>query len=489
MKPNVLDKAIGYLSPMAGVRRLKARAALEFARSYEAATRGRRTSNWSANGSSANAAMMGSLPLLRARSRDLVRNNPYAKRGIQVIANNVVGSGILAQPSADDPRGGEQALALWDSWVEECDAEGAQNFYGIQNLAMFTTGESGSVLLRRRWRRVSDGLTVPMQIQVLEPDFLDTSKDQVFSDGRRIIGGIEFSKIGRPIAYHLFAEHPGNAVVGASAFRSTRVPAEDIAHCFRVDRPGQVDGVPWLASVIIRMRDLDEVEDAYLIRQKIAACYVAFYHDMEALETIDAEKRLNMEKVEPGMIERLPAGTEVTFGSPPSVDGYADHVRSVLRSIAAGLGITYESLTNDYGNVSFSSGRMGWIEQSRNVDQWQWNLMIPMVCQPVWDWFVEAAIVAGKLKAPVGVTWTPPRREMLDPVKETDAIKTQIRGGFKSLSEVIRESGRDPMHTFREIASDNKKLDELGLVLDTDPRKRTNIGYDPNSGAGRASEE
>jgi capsid protein len=36
-------------------------------------------------------------------------------------------------------------------------------------------------------------------------------------------------------------------------------------HLFERLRPGQVRGVPWFASVILKLRDLDDYDDAELI--------------------------------------------------------------------------------------------------------------------------------------------------------------------------------------------------------------------------------
>jgi capsid protein len=133
--------------------------------------------------------------------------------------------------------------------------------------------------------------------------------------------------------------------------------------------------------------------------------------------------------------------------------------------------VTYEALTNDYSNVNFSSGRLGWIEFQRNIDMWRWHLMVPHMCIPTWRWFTEAAAVAGMGSDKVVSQWTAPRREMIDPAKEAEGLKNQIRCGLMSQSEAIRENGRDPDEVYQEIAGDNAKLDDLELVLDSDPRQ------------------
>lgn len=176
---NFLERMIAWLSPTWGESRARARLK---ARHFEAASAGRRTSGWNRLTSDANAAASGAaLSNLRAQSRDLVRNNPWARRGLRRIVTNTVGWGI--RPKATG-RNAELVMQRWKRRGEttQCDAAGRLTFFGLQRLAMRTVVESGEVLIRRRRRRPEDGLAIPLQLQVLEPDYIDTSKDGPLGD-------------------------------------------------------------------------------------------------------------------------------------------------------------------------------------------------------------------------------------------------------------------------------------------------------------------
>lgn len=471
-----LDRAIGWMSPHAGLRRAQARTALLAVRAYEGASRGRRTDGWLSPNTSANVEIGAAAQTLRARSRDLARNNAWAAKALSVVANNVVGAGIMPTSLSKNRRVFKNYEAMWKDWGDtpECDAAEQQDFYGLQSLAIRTIVESGSCLVRRVWRRAAD---FPLKLQVLEPDHLDTTKDIVGNNGAQIIRGVEFDAAGRRVAYWLFPEHPGERVIfGRNALQSERVPADQVRHLYRIDRPGQQDGVPWISPAIIKLRDLDEYDDAQLVRQKIAACFAVFVKDSSGGLPLDAEKRRVLERVEPGAIEHLGPNKEVTFGQPPTVAGYNEFQRTQLLHVAAAYPITYEALTGDLSNVNFSSGRMGWLEFHRNVIRWQRDLMVAGMCQPTWDWFKEGAVLMGRPEADIGAKWTPPRREMLDPVKETQAIKDLIRCGLMSLSEAVATFGFDFEDVLEEIEASNKLLDEKGIVLDSDPRKVSGRG-------------
>ncbi len=333
------------------------------------------------------------------------------------------------------------------------------------------------MLIRRRWRRPSDRLPVPAQFQVLEGDYLDESKDGPTSGGGYIIQGVEFDSIGRRRAYWLFREHPGGR---RFAGQSRSVPARDIAHIYRVDRPGQVRGIPWAAPIMLAHADFADYEEAHLMRQKIAACFAAFVTEPAntGLPTTAREEDDGsiVDSVEPGMVERLPHGSEITFGDPPGVEGYGEYSSVSLHKIAMGWGVSYESLTGDLRGVSFSSGKMGRLEFQRNIDGWRSLMMVPRCCDPLTRWWLEAVALTGVDVSGVTVGHVAPSHSMIDPTREWPATRAAIRSGQKTLFQVIRESGRDPMEHLKEIAEGQAALDQLGIVLDSDPRWRTNAG-------------
>lgn len=473
---NLLDQAIAYVAPQVAAKRARARLQMTAARRYEGAIAGRRTQNWFAPDTSANAEIWKDAAKLRQRMRDLVRNNPWAARAVQTITANTVGTGIMPRINVPAQSRQRRMRELWRQWAEttQCDADGRHDIYGLQSLALRAVVESGEVLIRRRFRRPEDGLALPLQLQVLEADYLDNQHDIERNEfGGPTIQGVEFDAIGRRRGYWLYRGHPLDRLM--TQLESVRVPASDVIHVYRQDRPGQVRGVPWGAPVILSLRDLDGYEDAYLLRQKLANCFTAFIYESDPTG-IDSNKDLT-ETLEPGAIEILPPGKDVRFADPPKTDGYGEYTKAALKRIAAGFGVTYETLTGDMSDVNFSSGRMGWIEMQRNIESWRWQMLIPQMCSTVGQWFTESVDQTQPGLANGAMwEWTAPRREMIDPTKEVPAMRDRIRAGLASLPEVIRENGYDPETLMAEIAESNKLLDQLGIVLDSDPRQTSAQG-------------
>lgn len=495
MKRNFLvraiDAAVAVASPAAALGRERARFALDavrgLTRKYEAAGLGRRTDGWRTTSSGPNSELRPAIRLLRDRSRDLVRNNPFAKRAVQVIGTNVVGLGIKPAAVLDNAKQAKKVNADWAAWAgsSTCDFDGLLDFYGLQRSVIRGAAESGEVLIIRK-RLTPEEMKkyspfVGFQLQILEADFIDSGRDGLPAEGGgRIVQGVEFDPQGRRVAYWLFKSHPGENTIWGDR-TSVRVPAEDVLHIFEPLRPGQVRGVPMGASAMLRLRDFDEYEDAQLIRQKIAACFAMFYsgsdtggglaNDLEDVNQGDLPTRM-----EPGMIEKLPQGSTVEFGTPPAAEGYETYSKTVLQSVAVGFGITYEQLTGDYSNVNYSSARMARQEFGGYIAELQ-ALIITQFCAKVWDWYMSSAYLYGRVKsAKTPARWTVPAREMVDPVKEVKALRDAVRAGFSSWSDAVLSLGYNPDELREALKADAVELKKLGLSLTTDAEKYADNG-------------
>jgi len=436
---------------------------------YEGASTGRRTSGWITQSGDSNAMIKRDLPWLRERSRFLRRNNSLAHKANEVITNNVVGKGIKTEIG----NASDQVKQIWKDWAEttNCDFDGRHDLDGLQRLAMDAVVESGEVLIRKRY--VDDPL-FPIKYQVLESEFLATDAEGMQPNGNHVIQGIEFSPDGQRIAYHIYQQHPGSVGLHTST-RIFRIPASEIFHLYRQERPGQARGVPWSSPCMIRLKDLDDFKDATVMRQKIANLFVAFVSDISADVECDDNSDLG-EKMVPAMIEHLPPGKTIDFADPPKAENFDEFTKVNHREIASAFGITYESLTGDYSNTNFSSGRMGWIQESRNFDAWRSGIMINGFLKPAEQDFLLLLTLRGAVFSDLIFEHIAPKRELIDPQKEIDAMVTAIRAGLESRPSAIKSLGRDPEAITRSIQEDNEELDEKGLILDTDPRNTNNSG-------------
>ena len=401
-------------------------------------------------------------PTVRRRSAHYHRNNPWAARATATLVANLVGAGV--RPQSEAPAGLLELIdGAWSRWATSADASGRADFYGLQMLALRSiveTGESFSLL------RVSDAGN--LAVQLLDVRQVDEALQRELGDGRRIIAGVEIDELGLALAYHILPTAPGDP--WGRATQPVRIEASSVVHVFEQLAAGQLRGLPWLTSVLLRLSDLDAFEDAELVRQKIAAMFAGFLTETDTTDPIFSGDKVGdklMAEIQPGTLKILPAGKDIKFAEPAQTDGnYLPFVQQQLRAIAAGIGVTYEQLTGDMTNVSYSSARVALIEFRRRAEQLQQQLVVGQFSAPIWRRWLDLEVLAGRLPPEAlgsTVRWVPPAWDWIDPLKDCEAEQLAVANGFKSRGDVVRERGRDPDVVLAEIARDREAAAAAGL--------------------------
>jgi len=486
VKWGLIDAAVSAVAPRWGAKRYAARVAIaNMRRGYDAAARDRSTDGWVSGNTSADAEIATAGAILRDRMRDLVRNNAIAAQAVQVLVNNIVGTGIVPRANTGDPSLDASVDGLWARWAAGADAHGHTTFQGLLSLAVREMIEGGEVFAVKRVLRASGKdlpAGVPLRIEMREADHLvDTVSSTGLTSKARIINGIEYDRFGRRTAYWMYRDHPGSINLALS-LKPVRVPAEKVAHLFERQRV-QNRGVPWGTPAMRAIRDVDDWQRAELVRKKTEACMVGIVFgadedQMSMAPTVqDADGNL-IEQFEPGLIAYARGGKDIKFNQPSSTAGVYEWHKTQLHIIASGFRVPYALMTGDLSQTSFSSSRVGLNEFRRMVSQLQHQTVIPMFCDPVWSWFIEMAQVAGLLPtdAQIPVQWTPPRFESVNPLQDAQADMLEVRAGFSSLPQQIARRGQDPETLIADWAAFADRTDALGLVFDSDPRLVSKAG-------------
>ncbi len=481
MELNGLERLIAAISPGFGVRRLSEKLALReasiAARGFDAARNDRRTKGWNASSGTANSEMQGALATVRNRSRDLVRNNEYAGNAKRKLVAHIVGAGIVPRAHSTLKQGTkERALSAWNAFAETCDPEGLTDIYGIQARAVGEAIEGGAAFIRWHFRGPEFGLKVPLQCEVLEHDFLDLQKNEATDTGV-IVNGVEFDVHARRVAYWLFPVHPGAVATSwrmGNKWKSERVDAGLVDHIFRVDRPGQVTGVPWMAPIALRLRDIADYEAAELVRKKIEACLTVFVKKNGAagqnlVDTTRQEKDAKgnrLEKVSPGLVSYLQEGEEIQTSVPAAVDGYADYLSQHLYAAAAGMGMPMHMFSGNLSGANYSSLREGKIDFWQVLDQWQWHWLVPQMVSKQWRRCMVAASGRGLgVSADVVAEFQVPKRPWVDPLKDVQAEEKELQMGLETWSSKVSARGFDPETQIEAITLERKLLDKAGISL------------------------
>ncbi len=246
-----------------------------------------------------------------------------------------------------------------------------------------------------------------------------------------------------------------------------------------------------LTQVLLRMFHLDKFDDATLLRQEIANLFTGFITkpapDGEKVDPLTGRpivydlQGVPMVAMEPGTMQELSPGEEITFNTPPgAASNYSDFIRQQLMAVAAGIGLPYEILSGDMKGVSDRALRVVLNEFRRRIQQIQHNQLVFQFCRPVWNRWLDMAVLSGAINAPRfhnnkadyrRVKWIPQGWPYMHPVQDMQAQNLAVRSGFKSRSEVVSEQGYDSEQIDDEIAADNRRADELTLQYDSDGRQ------------------
>lgn len=452
---------------------------------YDGASSAKRIARWTFSSSGPNAALGGSISALRGRSRDILRKDGLADRGVEVLVNNVIGTGIKPQFNTPDQALNKRLTDLWLEWTDEADADGRCDFYGLQALAFRSMLEAGDVFARMRTRRRDDGLSVPLQLQLLESEFCPVEKTETRPNGGYITQGVEFNVIGRRVAYWMYRLHPNDGLFTGQNFSDmpVPVPASEVVQMSSSRRPGVVRGEPWLVRALIKLYELDQYDDAQLLRQKIAAMFAGFVSpNANMVNPTEDEDGVAVAPLEPGTMQVLDPGATVEMAQPPSPgDSYDVFMRQQERRVAISLGVLYEQISGDYSKLNDRTWRAAFNEFKRGLERLQHQVVVFQLCRPIIRRWCEYVAIQGIIPpALVGIAarpkWLPQTHAYINPVQDVQAKRDEVRAGFKSRSQVVSEAGDDAVLVDAEIAADNERADADGLVFDTDPRKTAQTG-------------
>jgi len=460
-------------------------------RMYEGAKFSRLTADWVTGNTSADSEVYGSAQKLRDRARQLCRDNDYARQALRAIEGNVVGQGIPFQAQVRMQRGGgrldatinDQIELAWKRWTKAryCHTGGKLTFHDIERLVIRACAESGEVFVRVV-KQSFGGSPVPLALEVLEADLLDDGLNGRSQQGNEIRMGVEVDTWGRPVAYHFLAYHPGDYQFSnqqISTQRHKRVPAEEVIHLYRTERPGQTRGVTWFASAIQRLHHLQGYEQAEVVRARASSALMGFITSPEGeLQGDEVYQGERVSSFEPGVFKYLAPGESVSVPQLDAPDGqFEPFLRAMLRAMAAGVGCSYETVSRDFSQTNYSSSRLSLLEDR---DHWRilQNWLIENLHQRVFEVWLDMAVLSGALPLAnyeiqadryKAVRWMPRGWAWVDPAKEVEAYASAVRNGFKTLSEVVAEQGGDIEELMQARRQELDDAEALDLKFDTDP--------------------
>lgn len=455
-------------------------------RRFDGAVVDRLTASWKAGNTVIDDELRTDLDRLRARSRDLFKNNEHAAKFRRMVANGVVGpEGFVLQaqtkkPNGDPDTGDNAAIeaAFWDwSAKENCDVTGRRSFVDMCRAVITATARDGEFLVRRKIDRRAG--RYGYQLQVLDVGRIDTAMNVAYANGRNaVVMGVEMDAYRRPVAYWL---RPLDTRTGNASTQRERVPATEIIHDFVAIEDEQTRGVPWLHAAMRILNDLKGYREAAVIAARVGAAKMGIYTAPDGqpagAEGQDEDGNWRT-SAEPGQFDVAPPGYSFeTYNPTYPHDQFDAFCKATLRGVAGAIGVAYNGLANDLEGVNFSSIRAGVLEER---DEWMalQNWLISAFLLPVYtDWIYcalmnEAITGAGGVPLPATKrdkfmqhAWQGRRWQWVDPVKDINASVIAIANGLASPQQIAAQTGRDVEDVLDDIARYQAMALAKGVVL------------------------
>lgn len=464
-----LERTIATISPQWAYKRMAWRSGMDAL--YDGASRGRLQMNWNPSATVDENRARADRELLRARARDLERNSDIAESIITAFERNVVGSGMVLQVKIpDDEELSDQIESLWKEFcqAQHCDITGTQSLEEIQEMLVRRYVVDGGILIVKVYVKDSN---FPFKIQVREVDELNPLATP--SGNNRIVDGVEIDQYNRPVAYH-FKKYVNNHVVHGE---SIRVDAKDVIFWRRKTMPQQVREVSLLATAMTRIKDANQFIQAVSVKERVLACLSVFIKKAtpsgsvgRVVNTGNNQTNYSGITLSPGMVGELNPGDEVQTVIPSGqASDSKEFITTLVRLIAAGLGLSYETVSRDLSMVNYSSARQGMLEDRKIFKKMQQSL-IRTVLTPIYLEFLDAMFLAGKIKMRDYMTskskytahvWIPPGYTWIDPLKEVNANRVALESNQDTLARICAERGEDWREVIKQRMAEEQLIAQL----------------------------
>lgn len=482
------------------MRRVTFRASADDGSAYKAASQGIDMRRWNPSRGSADTDLLPEKDIIDARARDLTRNEPVAKSGVNAQLDMVVATGATLHPIPDYKMLGMSKQEA-DQWARDVQSR----FHAFADSVDIDATRQGNLadltrLIYRSRITVGEGTAIPLYlpdrpgvdyglaIQIIDP--ARVSNPYYMPDTEDLRKGVKIDEWGGPVGYHVQKSHPADAMFGYSNVMEWEyIPARTdwgrprFIHAFEKERPDQHRGISALAAVMGQFKILSDYKQAEMqaaLTNAIVAAFTESALDQTSLLELfggDAQEMIRQRaeyvvKMKAGAVIPLFPGDKFASHSPSRPNAaFGPFVDNVLKHIASGFDLPYELLMRDFSRGSYSAIRAAFMAAWKTAStarywlQTQWLDVIYML-------WLEEAVAKGDVEAPgfyekkaawARSKWIFDGKGWLDPVREAQASQLRIASGISTFEQECAEQGLDWEEVFEQRAAEQARMKELGL--------------------------
>lgn len=429
--------------------------------------------DWKLSYQRVNGDLFAEYPTIVLRARSLAQNNENVVGLLRNLQRNVVGvTGFTLQSKTENPATRSELETLWREYCSRiggyCTLDERTSARDFDILVLRSLVIDGECFIRRTFDPSSKFGWRFEVLDSMQIDPLYTVENA--GNGHRIFMGVELDERGREVAYYY---RPTVDEVYYTGQRE-RLDASNIIHLYRKEFPAQIRGISMLASAVLELRQLDDYRTAELVHAQIGSAVMGVWEwdgkntdDILGSDEDDAGEFVR--EIRPGIFPIAPRGYTAKFlqGAQPNSQ-FGVFVKSIMRSIANAVGISYNKATGDYESVNYSSLREAALEDRETYAELQRFLIENWKSIQYRD-FVNALVILGRIPATDNLSdlarhqFFGRRFAWVDPQKEITAKEKEIALMITDPLTELESRGEDPDDVIARFVEWNKKLEAAGL--------------------------
>ena len=402
--------------------------------------------------------------ILRNRSRYESANNSYCRSMVETLANDVIGTGPRVQIVTGAGKTADSFLEREFSWWM-LQIKLAKKLRTMRK-AKCVDGEGIALAITKK----NLPTPVKLSLRTLESEQM-TTPDLAATD-EYSIDGIRFDHDGDPTSYDILRYHPGsNSIFTRAIGQYDTIPASDMIHVFREDRPGQHRGIPELMPALPIFSQLRRFTLATLAAAETAAEFAAVIESTRtdiAMDSVAGGEAFDVFELAQRMVTVLPDGYKLNQVKPEHpATTYGEFKREILAEAFASVLMPYAVGANDSKDYNFASGKLDRRGYAKAVSVERTVEWEPEVLRILYSWYLEAKLIERYLPVnlPQFSTWIiqvfwDEVEDDIDPVKAANARETELRTGQISYPTLFARRGLDYQ------TEHQKQAEALGMTLE-----------------------
>ena len=475
--------------------------------------------SWNSRGYSSDAAILPTLNVGNARAADISRNHAYAKSGVQLHIDHIVGEqfklvynpnvAVLGLERDAFKEFIREVEARFTDFAEDpdcyMDAEEKRTFTMFCREAAGTHCKTGEITSKAEWNR-SKRRATKYQTMIKNIDYARISNPNDQMDTDLLRGGVKLNANGAAQGYYVTKSNPNDHVSGNLyqakrwVYQPKRLPwgRTQILHIFEPEGSDQTRGANALLTGLAKMKMLEKYQSTTLQNAIINAQYAATIES--EMPTNEIFAALGSENVSQSNMARLMqfkaewanqtnmmfAGAKVNHLLPnekltlnginaPSAS-LTQFETNMLRYIAASLGVSYEEIARDFSKTNYSSARAS-LNVSHKFFMGKRATLVARYASMIFALWFEEALNKEIIKLPAGLTlrdfyenknaltrakWIGSGRGQIDGLKEVKESIEKIKGGLSTYEKEIANFGDDYVEVFEQQYREAEMLAEHG---------------------------